>query len=151
MIPRLKEHVYAFCQKYADSRSARIHSEIQKLNEGLQSETKSTAGDKHETGRAMLQLEREKLGKQLLEAENMRLVMSRISPNQKSERVAMGSLVSTNRATYFISISAGKFKGKNAEVYCISAKTPIGQLLMGKTAGDTFWFKGQPSNIVSVI
>ena len=35
---------------------------------GLQSESKSSAGDKHETGRAMLQLEAEKLGKQLQES-----------------------------------------------------------------------------------
>ena len=37
----------------------------------LESESKSSAGDKHETGRAMIQLEREKLGEQIKKAEKI--------------------------------------------------------------------------------
>ncbi len=150
MIPILKEEVHAFCLNYVDSRLERIHSEIQKLNEGLRSETKSTAGDKHETGRAMLQLEREKLGKQLLEVENMKVVMSRIFPNQKREKIALGSLVKTDTATYFISISAGKFKLKDIEVFCISTSSPIGKALLGKRDSDVIMFNGIEQLILEV-
>lgn len=150
MIPIPKKEVHAFCENYVDSRLERIHTEIQKLNEGLQSETKSTAGDKHETGRAMLQLEREKLGKQLLEVENMKIVMGRICPNQKSQKIALGSLVKTNTAVYFISISAGKFKIKNTEVFCISTSSPIGRALLGKRENEVIVFNGIEQLILEV-
>ncbi|MEO0570666.1 MAG: 3-oxoacyl-ACP synthase [Bacteroidota bacterium] len=148
MIAVPKKEVHAFCENYVNSRLERIHSEIKKLNEGLQSETKSTAGDKHETGRAMLQLEREKLGKQLLEVENMKLVMGRISPNQESEKIALGSLVRTDKARYFISISAGKFRLQNTDVYCISTSSPIGKILLGKEEGDVILFNGSEQMIL---
>lgn len=150
MITGLKKEVHTFCQKYVASRLDRIHSEIQKLNEGLLSETKSTAGDKHETGRAMLHLEREKLGKQLLDSENMKQVLSRIYPHQESPNIALGSLVTTNVAMYFISISAGKFKRKHVEVFCISTSSPIGQALLGKTTGDAIMFNGKEQIILQV-
>ena len=58
----IKEQLYEFCRAYIDGRTIRINESIKSIQESLSSETKSSAGDKHETGRAMLQLEREKLG-----------------------------------------------------------------------------------------
>lgn len=146
-----KEKVYAFCQKYVVSKVTSVQQEIEKLNEALRTETKSTAGDKHETGRAMIQLEREKLGKQLLEAEKMKLIFERIPKTTSTTSIGLGSLVQTDRATYFISISAGIYKGNGEQVFCISASSPIGKLLLGKTEGDTLLFKGQTSKIVNVL
>lgn len=146
----MKKELLHYCHEYCAARLARIQGEIEKITQSLSSEAKSTAGDKHETGRAMLQLEREKLGKQLLEAERMKLVLNRISLDQKNAPIALGSLVVTDKANYYLAISAGKFNGPEGEVFCISASSPIGQLLLGKSVGDTFWFKGQASKIVNI-
>jgi len=134
-----KKAAYNFCKCFIEDRLARIQTNISSIQESLSSETKSSAGDKHETGRAMLQLEREKLGVQLAKAENTKQLLSKVNIDTKSDKVRLGSLVQTSNATYFISISAGEFK---ASIFCISISTPIGQLLLGKSVGEFIHFNG---------
>ena len=56
----IKEQLFTQCLAFIDNRLITIKNTMQEIQESLLSETKSSAGDKHETGRAMLQLEREK-------------------------------------------------------------------------------------------
>nr|WP_209401900.1 GreA/GreB family elongation factor [Pseudozobellia sp. WGM2] len=128
----------------------RIQDNISGVQESLQSETKSSAGDKHETGRAMLQLEREKLGQQLMEAEKMKAVLNKVNIDNESTSVALGSLVKTSKTFYFIAISAGEFKVGEDAVFCISVGTPIGRLLLGKSVGDSILFNENQFEILSI-
>jgi len=73
-----KQKLFDFCEEFINERIDRIESYIREIEGALASETKSSAGDKHETGRAMIQLEREKLGQQLSEAEKMKSILTRI-------------------------------------------------------------------------
>jgi len=136
----LKTELYEFCEKYVEERISRLQSSINSMVDSLKAETKSSAGDKHETGRAMIQLEREKLGHQLYEAEKMKQVMSGITTVFKPTHVGLGSLVITSEGTFFISISAGAYKNGANLVYCISALSPIGKQLLGQSVGDCFDF-----------
>jgi len=113
----LKQQLSEFCQQYVDGRTIRIQDSIKSIQESLSSETKSSAGDKHETGRAMLQLEREKLGQQLLEVERMAIILSRISISLKTNAVVLGSLVKTSKRDYFLAISAGAYKDNANPTY----------------------------------
>jgi len=146
----VKKAVYSFCEEYIQLRLNRIQSEIEKIKEALQSEVKSTAGDKHETGRAMLQLEREKLGAQLGEAEKMKAILNKVPMGIKDQKIALGSLVETNMANYYISISAGRFKTDGIDVFCISPSTPIGKLLIGKSVNDSIKFNNTVQEIIKV-
>jgi len=150
MILNAKEAAYDFCKKYIDNKIAAVQTEIKKIEVALGSETKSTAGDKHETGRAMIQLEREKLGRQLLEAEKTKIAFKRVSRISNTTKIGLGSLVITDKALYFISISAGKFSNQGNEIFCISAVTPIGKLLLGKSPGDLINFNGSAQKILEV-
>lgn len=145
-----KQILYSFCQTFIEGRISRIQKNIRDIQESLASETKSSAGDKHETGRAMLQLEREKLGQQLLEAEKTKQVLSKVPLEKASKTVGLGSCVKTSKSDYFLAISAGQFEDDERNVYCISADTPIGRLLLGKSAGDTFLFNTNVTEILSV-
>lgn len=149
----IKESLYQFCYEFANGRVLRIQNNIKNIQESLSSETKSSAGDKHETGRAMLQLEREKLGQQLAESEKMLQVLSKTKTRSESTSniVGLGSLVKTTMSDYFLSISAGEFKDGGQLVYCISAVTPIGRLLLGKSIGDTAVFNGKSITILEII
>ena len=60
----IKQQLYNLCLEFVDSRYQTIQNTINEIQVSLTSETKSSAGDKHETGRAMLQLEMEKAGQQ---------------------------------------------------------------------------------------
>ncbi len=146
----LKLTLYQFCQAFIDERSNRILSQIKELQTALGSETKSSAGDKHETGRAMIQLEREKLGQQLAEVQDLNRVMQKIDISSKKTAAALGSLVKTTKTNYFLAISAGEFKSGDSLNYCISLNTPIGIMLLGKTVGDTIGFNGSVLKIIGI-
>ena len=61
-----------------EKRSQEIRKEMDTAQQSANSETKSTAGDKHETARAMAQLEVEMLSKQLEEVNKSIAQLKRI-------------------------------------------------------------------------
>lgn len=139
-----------FCWDYVNDRAARLRKQSDGLQESLNSETKSSAGDKHETGRAMVQLEQEKLAQQLQELERTKSTLQKIDIGKTSDKVSLGSLVKTSMENYFIAISAGVFEQNGRTVYCISPKSPIAQLLIGKENGDEFNFNGKSHTILEL-
>ncbi|WP_299533404.1 GreA/GreB family elongation factor [Ulvibacterium sp.] len=145
-----KEELLAFCEAFVVDRITRIRKNMLNIREALDSETKSSAGDKHETARSMLQLEREKLGRQLAKAEEMKYVVARINLKDSMETIGLGSCITTSKGNYFLAISAGAFTKKDLSVFCISIGTPIGRLLLGKTVGDTVVFNGQKIEILAI-
>ncbi|WP_372757069.1 3-oxoacyl-ACP synthase [Mariniflexile sp.] len=140
---KIKESLYLQCLEFVENRFDTIQNTINEIQESLTSETKSSAGDKHETGRAMLQLEREKAGNQLAEIQKIKESLLKVNASKTSEIIGLGSVVYTNKSNYFIAISAGELKVADKLFYAISPGTPIGQLLMGKKAGDEVGFRGQ--------
>ena len=138
----IKRQLFDFCKDFADKRVSRIRKEMADFKESLDDETKSSAGDKYETGRAMLQLELEKSGVQLAEAENIKT---------QANFVGLGNLVKTTKANYFLAISAGEFKGDGISVYCISSETPIGKLLFTKQVNDVVSFNDNEIKILEII
>ena len=146
----LKQKLYQSCETLIEERFQAIQKTIEELQKALLSETKSSAGDKHETGRAMLQLEREKTGQQLAEINKTKMVLSKVNPEKQSNVVTLGSLVYTNQSNYFIAISAGNLVVDNESFYAISANTPIGKLLIGKTKGDNIDFNGNSIEIKKI-
>lgn len=146
----IKEALYKQCLEFVNEKLVICNTQISKIQESLQSETKSTAGDKHETGRAMLQLEREKLGQQLETVEQLKITLSKIDTSKSNNTVCLGSVVYTTQNNYFMAISAGEIKLDNCSFYAISPNTPIGKLVLGKTTGDTFSFRGSSFVITSV-
>jgi transcription elongation GreA/GreB family factor len=145
-----KQQLYNFCLSFVDGRVSRIKNNIQDIRESLDAETKNSVGDKHETGRAMLQMELEKSGNQLAEAEAMKQLLDGVSVKHQASEVILGSMVHTSKANYFLAISAGEFKVEGTKVYCISQHTPIGQLLWGKSVGEVVVFNGEKITISEV-
>jgi len=136
----LKQQLYGFCQLFIESRLDRIQNNIDSLQEALSSETKSSAGDKHETGRAMIQLEREKLGNQLSEVNLLKELFKKIPLKTNLTHIGLGSVVYTDQQNYYLGISAGEIKVDGVSYYAIAPNTPVGKLLMGKEVGDVVVF-----------
>lgn len=146
----MKQELMDFCWSHVNQRIQRLAKASAELQESLITEDKNSTGDKHETGRAMLHLEQEKLSGQLLEAEQTKAALKKIDIQGKAGEVRMGSLVTTSTAHYFLSISAGAFQKGTDTIYCISGASPMAQLLVGKKEGDTFDFNGLTQKIVGV-
>lgn len=147
----IKQELYDQCYAYVNSRLQSIQNLISEIQKSLLSETKSSAGDKHETGRAMLQLEREKAGQQLAEAQKLKETLTKIDVSNTSKKVCLGSVVYTSQANYFISISAGKMTVDNVDFFAISPNTPIGQLLLSKQVGHEVVFRNQNFKITNIL
>ncbi|WAC00944.1 3-oxoacyl-ACP synthase [Lacinutrix neustonica] len=147
----IKQALYNKCVGFTQRRLNTINKTIEELQESLTSETKSSAGDKHETGRAMVQLEREKAGQQLAEIQKINQLLAKIEISKPSKTVALGSLVMTSKSNYFIAISAGEFEIEDQKFYAIAANTPIAQLLLGKTIQDEITFRDQHFTIIEVV
>lgn len=147
----IKQDLYKQCAQLVDKRLNSINIQIADIQNSLLSETKSSAGDKHETGRAMLQLEREKAGHQLAEIEKTKAFLSKINIEKKSSQIGVGNLVFTSKAHYFIAVSLGALQSDGKTVYAISPGTPMGLLLLGKTVGDKIIFNENSFVIEGVI
>ncbi len=149
-LKKTKEKLYDHCEQFVKERLDRIQDRIANIQESLTSETKSTAGDKHETGRAMLQLEREKAGAQLAQVQKLQEVLAKIDVHSSSEIIRLGSIIETSTGNYYLSISVGKIIIDNHTYFAIATNTPIGKLLLGKTIGDHFSFNGNEITIENI-
>jgi len=111
---------------------------------------KSSAGDKYETGVEMIQQEMERTQTQIDQVEKQKEILNRVSltPNTL---IGEGSLVLTDKASYFIGIPFGELKMETGQVYCISSASPIGELLTGSKQGEHINFRDQHLIIKSIL
>ena len=144
---KLKKELYLTCLDLTNERIELAEEGLKQAQYAANNETKSSAGDKYETGRAMMHLEKEKLSSQLSEAIKMKKVLNLINPEKASEIVELGSVVIASNANYYIAISAGVMRVEEKDYFGISPVSPIGQQLMGKKDGDTFSFAGKTQSI----
>ena len=114
------------------------------------SDSKSSAGDKHETSRAKIQTEIDLLNKQLGLLNRQKQELSNIDFCKNYSSATIGSLVKTNNGSYFISIGIGRININNEIFYAISLVSPIGILLKNKKIGDVFSFRNTSFKIIDI-
>ena len=137
---KIKQQLLKQCIHFVKQKQETIEKSIASNKNDLFSETKSSAGDKHETGRAMIQLEMEKSGQQLVEIDKMKSVLKKISIEKISDVACLGSLIKTTKGTYFLAISIGNINIENENYFVISTQSPIGKELLGKEVDDYISF-----------
>ncbi len=124
---------------------------IKDAQNGLQSESKSSAGDKHETGRAMLQLEAEKLGAQYQETLKTYSFIKQLNHTEQHTTIELGSLIETNIGLFYICSGIGLIQALNKNVFVLSPIAPLSKTLISKRVQDTFTFNRKNISIISVI
>jgi hypothetical protein len=144
-----KEELRAEIQRILKEKLTFAQLNFSEAQESVGSETKSSAGDKHETSRAMAQIELENAGKILKEAEkNLELFKNLNFTN--TSKVAVGSLIHTNFELFFVGIGLGKINFKNKTIFCLNLNSPIGQLIQGKIKGESFTFNEKKYTILEL-
>lgn len=146
----LKDNLQAACQAYVQQRIDAAQQAMQAAQESANNETKSSAGDKYETGRAMAQEERNRNAVQLQEALKLQAELARIDPEKPCDTVRPGALVHTSLGQFYLSISAGKLVVDGREYFAISSAAPIAAALNGKQAGEAAVFNGKKIQITEV-
>lgn len=147
----IKKKLFEYCLNAVRERRQVIEEAFLNAQSAANEETKSSAGDKYETGRAMMHLEKEKLATQMAEVSKMEMAMSQIDPNKSNNTIAIGSLVSTMTANYFLSVSLGEIELSNAKYFAISPASPIGRAMLGKTENQSYEFGGKKIKIEKVV
>jgi transcription elongation GreA/GreB family factor len=137
-----KQTAYAHCLGLLDDKIKSLRTILAELEEGSQSDSKSSAGDKHETARAMMQLEQEKIARQLQEVLAQKAELEKIDISTSSSEIKKGSLVKTNKGYLFISASIGKTSIKGVTLMCISAHSPLAAILLGLKENAVVSFNG---------
>ena len=120
-----------------------IQADLASTLNARNSDTKSSAGDKHEVGRAMVQQELDQQEAQLAKLQALQQELARVPLGRVYEQAAFGSLVTTDQGTYFIAIGLGQVDVDGEACFVVSLASPIGQALKGKRVGDVANFKGR--------
>ena len=147
----MREKLLAKCADYVEERVSRLQSSIKDLEHDLGNETKSSAGDKYETSREMMNTEINKLQNQLQSFKKLKEVLAVIENRKASTTVQLGSIVKTDAANYFISIPVGEIKVEEEKYYAIGLNSPIGKLLLGKEKGEQFIFQQKEFSIKKIL
>ena len=142
--------VYQHYQQVINEKITLLNQTLADLKESGANETKSTAGDKHETALAMLQIEQANTRTQLKEALEQKLIFERINPMLIHEKVSNGSLIKTNRGYLFMSIAMGKATIEGVTVTALSPQSPLGAKLLGLKVNSAATVNGNQFLIESI-
>lgn len=121
---KVEEKVHAFEKLITETRASN-------------NDTKSSMGDKYETGREMLQQEINNLQRQLNETLNQQAVLQKIT-SEPSLKVQNGALVKTDKGLFYVSVSVGEIIFNDQKIITVSVESPLIKAMSGKTKGDQF-------------
>jgi transcription elongation GreA/GreB family factor len=146
----VKKKLYDYCVEFLNRRIDAAQEAIRVAQESANDETKSSAGDKYETGRAMMQLEIEKNATQLEEALKQKKILDAINIDAQPLKIQNGSLVRTDNGNFFLAISVGMVVIEDKSFAVVSAQSPIGSMLIGLKSGDSFSFGNKTYKVTQV-
>lgn len=147
----MKKELHQVCLAELQTRIDRIRLAVEEIQAAANEETKSSAGDKFETGRAMMQQEKDKMAHQLAINVSWKNQLNLLNPAETKEVVAIGSLVITQEGKYYLSIPLGKLKLTGQTYFAISLASPIGKALLNKKAGDEIVFQQRKISILRIL
>lgn len=146
----LKTAAIEACRKVLERRASDLKEQMHELSEAAAMDSKSTAGDKHETSRAMVQLEQERTGQQLKDAQQQLAEFLKIDFQKTISLVSPGSLVQTDKGIFFIALALGKLQVEMQPVFVISMQSPLGKAFAGFKEKDTVVFNGISYHITAI-
>jgi len=147
----LKQRLLEECKRYVALRIETAHQSMVNAQEAANEEGKSSVGDKYETGRAMMQIERDKAAQQLDEALKLKNIIDQISMETGSGKIILGSLVVTNSKKIFISIGIGKLFLDDEEFLVVAPGSPLGKQLMGLKVNDETMFNKERLTVLQIV
>ncbi len=101
-------------------------------------DTKSSMGDKYETGREMLQQEINNLQRQLNEVSVKQISVQKITA-EPSAKVQSGALVKTDKGLFYIAASVGEVVSDNCKIMTVSPESPLVKAMAGLGKGQEFF------------
>ena len=145
-----KQKIYNHYLQIIIDKIVALKNVLDELKESGASETKSTAGDKHETALAMLQIEQANKRTQLKEMQLQLSALEKINPALSPEVIVTGSLIKTNKGYLFLSIAGGKAVIDGETVMALSPQSPLGVKLLSANKNDAVVINAVSYHIESI-
>ena len=131
VLHHLKIALHHHCMQYVESRIQTAQQAMHRAQEAANEEGKSSAGDKYETTRAMMQIERDKAAQQLDESLKLKRILQGIRTDVRVDKVSLGAVVLSDEINFYIAISVGKMQVEAKDFIAIAANAPVALALMG--------------------
>jgi transcription elongation GreA/GreB family factor len=148
----IKTRLYELCLGLVQKRIETAETALAQAQEASNDDTKSSAGDKFETTREMMQQDIFRNKTLLADAKQSLFQLENLQQqNHGGDSVRSGALVYTNQGTFYISISAGQLSLDGSPVFAISSASPVGQLFIGKKVNEEFSFNGKQYKIEKIL
>jgi transcription elongation GreA/GreB family factor len=123
-------------------RIATAQEAMNQAQEAANSEEKSSAGDKYETGRAMGQLQKEMHGRQLAEYAKEVKALQSIFTDSLCDQGGPGAFVRVAGMAFFVSAGLGRQEVEGQIILFVSPLAPLARSLQTKKTGDSILFNG---------
>ncbi|MCB0509175.1 MAG: hypothetical protein KDC82_00335, partial [Bacteroidetes bacterium] len=115
------------------------------------SDTKSSAGDKYETSRAMMQIEQAQNEQQLSNLISLKENLNLIKFRNAYEKVELGSLILSDADHFFLTQALGSFQIEGQKFHCLSLASPLGQKLHHKKIGEVISLGNKSFTIKNIL
>src|SRR5690606_40583456 len=122
----IKRSLLTACKKYVNQRIKNAQEAIVSASDAAADDTKSSAGDKFETTREMMQQELNRHQQLLADAQRMEQVLTNLDIRIDDGPAKLGSLISTSHGSFFIAISIGQLQIDGTSYWVISPASPLG-------------------------
>lgn len=146
----LNRQLYNLCKQNIEQHINEVQQKIDEAQDAANNETKSSAGDKYETTREMMQQEINRELARLYELKKSKAALDMIPLQPGSLQVQPGNIVCTNNGNYYIAISAGQIFFNEKMYHAISAATPLGAKLLGLRKGESFTINLKRYEIIEI-
>ena len=146
----IKKELLSLCKNKVIESIKLAEEQLKNYRLSASEETKSSAGDKYETGREMLQQEMDKVVLQRDQALKLQRALNMIELGKPKGEIEFGCLVITDQSNYFISVGLGQLDLQGAVYYAISPLSPIAQAMLGLKPKDSFQFNGKAIRILEI-
>ncbi|PYF68965.1 3-oxoacyl-ACP synthase [Pedobacter nutrimenti] len=146
----LKTELYDYCLDFIKQRISTAETALMQAQEASNDDTKSSAGDKFETTREMMQQDISRNKSLLQDAQQNLQLLQSVKDVAVSETIKNGNVVFTTQGVFYLGISAGQLNLNGNIYFAISAASPVGQLMIGKKTGDQFSFNQKAYRIEKI-
>ncbi len=144
-----KTTIISFIRQHLEAQLTDYIEELHSVNEEIGKETKSSAGDKFETSREMMNQEVGRIEERIAYLKKQTNYLNQI-PLSTVDSIQSGSLVLTNHGLFFFGIAFGKLDIDKEILMGLSLNSPLGKLMANKKNGDKLTFMSRNYDIQNV-
>jgi len=142
----LKKTVLTSIQNNIDE----LDAQLKELHEASNADTKSSMGDKYETGRETINQSRDLLEKQRSLLTQKTAIVDQI-PVKATKTVISGALFEIHLGWIWVAASVGEITCQSKQVQVVSIDSPIIMALKGKCLRESVIFRGKKTEILNIL